>query len=104
MLWVREEHWTPRYAEASVLGAERRPSLIRDVSPQRSGLRFPHCLHGVRNNRSGLRCRIEPGKRIWRRLPDELEDRRNHAQNARGINRCFHRPPAFLFRAGQDPV
>ena len=68
------------------------------------GFRLPNCFHGVRNNRDRLRCRVEPSERIWRRLPDELEDRGNHAQKARGINRSLHRAPAFFFRACQDSV
>ena len=94
----------PATAKASAFGAARRPCLIRHISSQRSGFRLPHCFHGVRNHRSGLHCGVEPSERMWRRLPDELEDRGNHTQNTCGINRCFHRASPFLFRAGQDAV
>src|SRR6059058_3351008 len=69
-----------------------------------SGFRLSRCFHGVRNNRNRLRNRLEPSERIWRRLPDKLEDRRSDAQNARGIHRRLQRAPPFLFRVSQDSV
>ena len=81
-----------------------RPCLIRRVSPQPSGFRVPRWLHGVRNNRDRLRRRVEYGERILGRLPYELEDCSDHAQNARRVYRRFHHAPAFLFRASQDPI
>ena len=83
--------------------AQRDAPVLFDVS-QLSGFRLPHCFHGVRNNGSRLRCRVEPSERIWRRLPYELEDRGYHAQKARGIDRRFHHAPPSLFRACQDAV
>ncbi len=67
--------------------------------------RIHHCFHGVmRHNGHTSRWRLEASERIWRRLPDELHDRGDHAQNARGINRSFHYAPALLFRLYQEPV
>ena len=83
--------------------AQRDAPVLFDVS-QLSGFRLPHCFHGVRNNGSRFRCRVEPSERIWRRLPYELEDRGYHAQKARGIDRRFHHAPPSLFRACQDAV
>ena len=76
--------------------AARSCRYLAGVPRQRSGFPRRNCLHGVRNNRSRLRCPVEPRERICGRLPDELEDRGNHAQKARGINRCFHYLAAFL--------
>ena len=93
----------------SVLSCERglaaRPRRhLAGQPPQRSGFPLRHCLHRVRYYRDRLRCRVEPSERIRGWLPDELEDRRSHAQNAGGINRRFHRAPPFLFRVSQDSV
>jgi len=51
----------------------------------------------MRNDRRRLRWRVETSEGIGRGLADELQDRRGHAQNACGINRCFHDAPALLF-------
>lgn len=83
--------------------AQRDAPVLFDLT-QRSGFRLPHCFHGVRNNGSRLRCRVEPSERIWRRLPYELEDRGYRAQKASGIDRRFHHAPPSLFRACQDAI
>jgi len=78
-----------------------RPTLgAPHASAQRSASRFrvERCFHRLmRNDRRRLRWRVETSEGIGRGLADELQDRRGHAQNACGINRCFHDAPALLF-------
>src|SRR5262249_42771959 len=60
-----------------------------------SRFRIYHCFHVMRDNRHRLRRRVEPSERIRSWLPHKLHDRGEHAQNARGIYRRFHYPPAL---------
>jgi hypothetical protein len=101
----------PRRSRAKVAGPSRRSYLTghRQVATTAAEIllrfRIDHRFHGVmRHNGHRLRWRLEASKRIWRRLRDELHDRGDHAQNARGVNRRFHYAPAFLLRVYQEPV
>ena len=79
--------------------------ILRSTSPWFvSRFRTQHCFDVMRHNRHRLRRRVEAGERIRNWLPDELHDRGEHAQNARGIHRRFHYPPALLLRVHQEPV
>ena len=74
------------------------PVLPRDIA-QRGASRFRvegrfHRL--MRHDRRRLRRRVETSEGVRRWLANELQDRRGYAQNACGINRCFHDAPALL--------
>ena len=76
--------------------AQRDAPVLFDVS--RHGVQdfVSHtAFHSVRNNRNRLRCGVEPGERIWRRLPDELEDRGSDTQNSTWQTPLFPSRPAL---------
>ena len=82
----------------SVRRCSATPSVLRGIATGRvSGFSIRRRVHVVRHNRSRLRCGVVASEWIWSGLADELEDRGNHTQNARDINRRFRCAPAFLF-------
>ena len=81
------------------------PSALSAFAVFVSRFRIEYCFHGVmRHNRHRLRCRLEPGERIWCWLADELQNCGDHTQNTGGKHRGFHYAPALLLRADQKPV